>query len=137
MCQGFSHFTCFPSFVLAKSATTSIRVKNICLIDPLCFLFFQKEDPQFATQQKVYEDIGIEMLQHAFEGYNVCIFAYGQTGAGKSYTMMGRNEPGQVGIIPCCARTSLTVSMTTQTQSYSILLRFVWNEILFILIFSA
>ena len=40
------------------------------------------------------------MLQHAFDGYNVCIFAYGQTGAGKSYTMMGRQEEGQEGIIP-------------------------------------
>lgn len=40
------------------------------------------------------------MLQHAFEGYNVCIFAYGQTGAGKSYTMMGKQEEGQEGIIP-------------------------------------
>ncbi|XP_068443522.1 kinesin-like protein KIF1C [Clinocottus analis] len=40
------------------------------------------------------------MLLHAFEGYNVCIFAYGQTGAGKSYTMMGKQEPGQEGIIP-------------------------------------
>jgi len=40
------------------------------------------------------------MLQHAIEGYNVCIFAYGQTGAGKSYTMMGRSEPGQQGVIP-------------------------------------
>ena len=40
------------------------------------------------------------MLEHAFEGYNVCVFAYGQTGAGKSYTMMGRNEAGQKGIIP-------------------------------------
>lgn len=48
----------------------------------------------------VYEDIGEEMLEHAFEGYNVCIFAYGQTGAGKSYTMMGRQEEGQEGIIP-------------------------------------
>ncbi|CAB1329718.1 unnamed protein product [Coregonus sp. 'balchen'] len=37
---------------------------------------------------------------HAFDGYNVCIFAYGQTGAGKSYTMMGRQEEGQEGIIP-------------------------------------
>lgn len=34
----------------------------------------------FATQQQVYRDLGINMLDHAFEGYNVCIFAYGQTG---------------------------------------------------------
>lgn len=60
----------------------------------------QVEDPQFASQQQVYRDIGEEMLLHAFEGYNVCIFAYGQTGAGKSYTMMGRQEPGQQGIVP-------------------------------------
>lgn len=40
------------------------------------------------------------MLQHSFDGYNVCIFAYGQTGAGKSYTMMGKQEDGQEGIIP-------------------------------------
>ncbi|XP_060841951.1 kinesin-like protein unc-104 isoform X6 [Rhopalosiphum padi] len=58
-------------------------------------------DPNFASQTMVYRDIGEEMLQHAFEGYNVCIFAYGQTGAGKSYTMMGRQEEeGQEGIIP-------------------------------------
>uniref|UniRef100_A0A665TCG5 plus-end-directed kinesin ATPase n=1 Tax=Echeneis naucrates TaxID=173247 RepID=A0A665TCG5_ECHNA len=58
------------------------------------------EDPCFASQNLVYNDIGKEMLQHAFEGYNVCIFAYGQTGAGKSYTMMGKQEEGQEGIIP-------------------------------------
>ncbi|XP_035807349.2 kinesin-like protein KIF1B isoform X13 [Amphiprion ocellaris] len=58
------------------------------------------EDPCFASQNLVYNDIGKEMLEHAFEGYNVCIFAYGQTGAGKSYTMMGKQEEGQEGIIP-------------------------------------
>ncbi|XP_028040191.1 kinesin-like protein unc-104 isoform X2 [Bombyx mandarina] len=57
-------------------------------------------DPQFSSQVMVYKDIGEEMLQHAFDGYNICIFAYGQTGAGKSYTMMGRGEDGQEGIIP-------------------------------------
>ncbi|XP_050723708.1 kinesin-like protein unc-104 isoform X3 [Eriocheir sinensis] len=57
-------------------------------------------DPTFASQQDVFRDIGEEMLQHAFDGYNVCIFAYGQTGAGKSYTMMGKQEEGQEGIIP-------------------------------------
>ncbi|XP_052396255.1 kinesin-like protein KIF1C isoform X10 [Carassius gibelio] len=58
------------------------------------------DDPCFASQSLVFNDIGKEMLQHAFEGYNVCIFAYGQTGAGKSYTMMGKQEEGQEGIIP-------------------------------------
>lgn len=60
----------------------------------------QEDDPQFSSQLVVYKDIGEEMLQHAFDGYNVCIFAYGQTGAGKSYTMMGRQEEDQQGIIP-------------------------------------
>uniref|UniRef100_A0A8C5CXQ1 plus-end-directed kinesin ATPase n=1 Tax=Gadus morhua TaxID=8049 RepID=A0A8C5CXQ1_GADMO len=59
------------------------------------------EDSNFASQVQVYKDIGEEMLLHAFEGYNVCIFAYGQTGAGKSYTMMGKQDvKDQQGIIP-------------------------------------
>ncbi|XP_076359156.1 kinesin-like protein unc-104 [Tachypleus tridentatus] len=58
------------------------------------------QDPNFATQEHVYRDIGEDMLDHSFEGYNVCIFAYGQTGAGKSFTMMGKQEEGQEGIIP-------------------------------------
>lgn len=60
----------------------------------------QEEDPQFASQRRVYQDIGEQMLLHALEGYNVCVLAYGQTGAGKSYTMMGGHEPGQRGLIP-------------------------------------
>lgn len=43
----------------------------------------------------------LTLLSSSFPtGYNICIFAYGQTGAGKSYTMMGRGEDGQEGIIP-------------------------------------
>lgn len=58
----------------------------------------RKEDQNYASQDQVYRDIGAEMLEHAIQGYNVCIFAYGQTGAGKSYTMMGTKE--EIGIIP-------------------------------------
>ncbi|XP_068919318.1 kinesin-like protein KIF1C isoform X2 [Petaurus breviceps papuanus] len=80
------------------------------------------EDPQFASQLQVYQDIGEEMLLHAFEGYNVCIFAYGQTGAGKSYTMMGRQEPGQQGIVPqLCEDLFSRVSENKNAQlSYSV-----------------
>uniref|UniRef100_A0A3Q3JAU9 Kinesin motor domain-containing protein n=1 Tax=Monopterus albus TaxID=43700 RepID=A0A3Q3JAU9_MONAL len=72
------------------------------------------EDPGFVSQRQVYKDIGEEMLLHAFEGYNVCIFAYGQTGAGKSYTMMGKQEPGQEGIIP-----QVTLSRENERQRES------------------
>ena len=39
-------------------------------------LLLQPADINYASQKQVYRDIGEEMLQHAFEGYNVCIFAY-------------------------------------------------------------
>lgn len=45
------------------------------------------QPPVFASQERIYADLGKELLQHAFEGYNSTIIAYGQTGSGKSYTM--------------------------------------------------
>ena len=30
------------------------------------------------------------VLQAAFDGFNVCVFAYGQTGTGKTFSMMGQ-----------------------------------------------
>ncbi|XP_035024079.2 kinesin-like protein KIF16B isoform X2 [Hippoglossus stenolepis] len=52
----------------------------------------------FVSQEKVFRDLGSDVLKAAFEGYNACVFAYGQTGSGKSYTMMG--NPGDAGLIP-------------------------------------
>ncbi|WVR08515.1 hypothetical protein IAU60_005570 [Kwoniella sp. DSM 27419] len=57
-----------------------------------------REDPNYASQQTLYEDLGVELLDHSFEGFNTCIFAYGQTGSGKSYSMMGYGA--DKGIIP-------------------------------------
>lgn len=34
-----------------------------------------KNDPSYADQQTVYNDMGEELLDHAFDGYNCCIFA--------------------------------------------------------------
>ncbi|XP_052405281.1 kinesin-like protein KIF1A isoform X7 [Carassius gibelio] len=80
------------------------------------------EDVNYACQKQVYKDIGEEMLLHAFEGYNVCIFAYGQTGAGKSYTMMGRQEKDQEGIIPLLCEDLFTKisDNNDNTMSYSV-----------------
>ncbi|KAM4575643.1 kinesin-like protein KIF1A isoform 16-T16 [Fundulus diaphanus] len=81
------------------------------------------EDVNFASQMRVYKDIGEEMLLHAFEGYNVCIFAYGQTGAGKSYTMMGKQDvKDQQGIIPLLCEDLFTKisDNTDNSLSYSV-----------------
>ncbi|XP_054088964.1 kinesin-like protein unc-104 isoform X4 [Zeugodacus cucurbitae] len=73
-------------------------------------------DAEFSTQEMVYKDIGEEMLQHSFDGYNVCIFAYGQTGAGKSYTMMGKQEEHQEGIIPMICKDLFNRIHDTETS---------------------
>ncbi|GAA5908043.1 hypothetical protein JCM6882_000209 [Rhodosporidiobolus microsporus] len=57
-----------------------------------------KDDPSYASQQTLYDDLGKELLDHSFDGFNTCIFAYGQTGSGKSYSMMGYGSDR--GIIP-------------------------------------
>ncbi|KAI5819190.1 hypothetical protein BZA77DRAFT_332268 [Pyronema omphalodes] len=59
---------------------------------------FNKNDPTYAGQDNLYQDLGEPLLDNAFGGYNNCIFAYGQTGSGKSYSMMGYGE--EYGVIP-------------------------------------
>jgi hypothetical protein len=46
----------------------------------------------------VYKAVGVEILDNAWQGYHCCLFAYGQTGAGKSYSMVGYGA--NKGIVP-------------------------------------
>jgi len=55
-------------------------------------------DPRYADQQRVFDLVGKEVLNNAWEGYHCCLFAYGQTGAGKSYSMVGYGA--NRGIVP-------------------------------------
>jgi len=55
-------------------------------------------DKMFVAQDRVFTDLGQDVVQNAFDGYNVCVFAYGQTGSGKTYTMMGSDSDR--GLIP-------------------------------------
>jgi len=41
------------------------------------------------SQLEVFAQFGRDLVNHSLRGYNVCIFAYGHTGTGKTYTMLG------------------------------------------------
>ncbi|XP_058017976.1 stAR-related lipid transfer protein 9 isoform X1 [Ahaetulla prasina] len=63
-----------------------------------CYWSIDPEDPKYASQETVFQDLGTMVLSSAFKGYNICLFAYGQTGSGKTYTMMG--TPASIGLTP-------------------------------------
>nr|XP_058950704.1 kinesin-like protein unc-104 isoform X1 [Pocillopora verrucosa] len=48
--------------------------------------------------EQIFYDLGAPLLKKALEGYNATLCAYGQTGTGKTYTMIGTGE--EPGIIP-------------------------------------
>lgn len=52
------------------------------------------------SQQNLYDEIVRPLVSSVLEGYNGCVFAYGQTGTGKTYTMEGEDTDDDKGIIP-------------------------------------
>ena len=68
--------------------------------EPKRFTFDAVFDEQ-STQREVYDETAFSLIENVMAGYNGTIFAYGQTGCGKTYTMEGRPDPSdQQGIIP-------------------------------------
>ncbi|KAI1283708.1 Osmotic avoidance abnormal protein 3 [Halotydeus destructor] len=54
-----------------------------------------------STTEQMYNEIVFPLVESVTEGYNGTVFAYGQTGCGKSFSMQGVSSPAsQRGIIP-------------------------------------
>lgn len=52
-------------------------------------------------QESIFKQAALPIIESVLEGYNGTIFAYGQTGTGKTHTMEGlKNNPKELGIIP-------------------------------------
>ncbi|XP_047033978.1 kinesin-1 heavy chain-like [Helicoverpa zea] len=54
--------------------------------------------PSYASQEKVFESIGQEVIASVSRGCSACVLAYGQSATGKTHTMMGTES--QPGLIP-------------------------------------
>ncbi|CDW75298.1 kinesin-like protein [Stylonychia lemnae] len=61
------------------------------------FKFDRVFNPQ-DNQECVFEEVQ-EVVKSALDGFKVCIFAYGQTGAGKTFTMEGGQSLEDMGLI--------------------------------------
>eukprot|EP00944_MAST-04C_sp_MAST-4C-sp1_P015958 g15958.t1 len=82
--------------------THEVRVKIDGGVRPI-----QKFDGCFgqdSTQTMVYQETANDIVRSVLDGYNATLIAYGMTGSGKTYTMMGSNYSAEnmknAGVIP-------------------------------------
>ena len=68
--------------------TSSGCIKNPEESRPLRFRFVHVFGIK-SSQKNVFDVAAKDIVKQFFEGYNGTIFAYGQTGAGKTYTIQG------------------------------------------------
>ena len=54
-----------------------------------------------ADQQGVYDEVGAPILDAVMQGYNGTVLAYGQTGTGKTHTLLNVGQgPADAGLVP-------------------------------------
>ncbi|XP_056610418.1 kinesin-like protein KIF9 isoform X2 [Triplophysa dalaica] len=85
------------------------------------------------SQEEVYDCVAQSVVLGAFEGYNGTIMCFGQTGAGKTYTMTGAAEAyKQRGIIPRVLQQVFHEVEHRSDQTFSVHLSFleIYNETL-------
>ncbi|TMW64653.1 hypothetical protein Poli38472_011533 [Pythium oligandrum] len=88
-------------FALKDTAEISLVNPEADGAEPPKKFTFDAAIPSEATQMDVYNKAATEIVESVVNGFNGTIFAYGQTGAGKSHTMEGYSEPPEEkGIIP-------------------------------------
>ncbi|XP_050384115.1 kinesin-like protein KIN-14U isoform X2 [Argentina anserina] len=77
---------------------------------------FDKVFPQDTSQEDVFAEVE-PIIRSALDGHNVCVFAHGQTGTGKTFTMDGTNE--EPGIIPRALREIFSQASLDSSSSLS------------------
>ncbi|XP_031437640.1 kinesin-like protein KIF3C isoform X1 [Clupea harengus] len=72
-----------------------------------------------SKQSDLYDETVRPLIDSVLEGFNGTIFAYGQTGTGKTYTMQGQwQDPEKRGIIPNSFEHIFTHISRSQNQQY-------------------
>ncbi|KAJ6870879.1 kinesin-like protein KIN-5C [Populus alba x Populus x berolinensis] len=100
---------------------------------------FDKVFGPSAQQRDLYEQAVVPIVHEVLEGFNCTIFAYGQTGTGKTYTMEGECKrsksgpngelPPEAGVIPRAVK-QIFDTLESQNAEYSVKVTFLelYNE---------
>ncbi|KAK2400964.1 Kinesin-like protein KIN-5C [Trifolium repens] len=100
---------------------------------------FDKVFGPSAKQKDLYDQAVIPIVNEVLEGFNCTIFAYGQTGTGKTYTMEGDSKktksgpngelPAEAGVIPRAVK-QIFDTLEGQNAEYSVKVTFLelYNE---------
>ncbi len=83
------------------------------------------------SQALIYEQSAFSLVDNVLDGYNGTIFAYGQTGCGKTHTMMGCNDSDELkGIIPRTFSQIITLTKSDSNKTHLIRCSFIeiYNE---------
>lgn len=87
-----------------------------------------------SSQEETYEVCSQEIVHSVLEGYNGTILAYGQTGAGKTYTMSGGSQNYKLrGIIPRAISQIFNEIQSRPEFSYVVKVSFaeIYNELIY------
>lgn len=78
---------------------------------------FDKVFGAYSRQEEVFNSIVRPIVEEALAGFNCTIFAYGQTGTGKTHTMEGDiNSEEEAGIVPRSVKTILEMLEGSGTE---------------------
>ena len=89
------------------------------------FVFDEKAD-----QQLVYKHTSANLISQVLDGFNATIFAYGATGTGKTYTMLG--EGGNTGIMIRVIKDLFMTANSYKNKKFGIKISYIeiYNEII-------
>lgn len=85
-------------FDLLEDDSVSVRPRDAAAGDEVNFSFDKVFDRE-ALQEDVFKSVMEDSVDAVLRGFNATVLAYGQSGAGKTFTMFG-DDVGNPGIIP-------------------------------------
>ncbi|KAI8556551.1 hypothetical protein RHMOL_Rhmol05G0262200 [Rhododendron molle] len=125
-----------PKVITCNEHKREVTVLQSVANKPVDRVFtFDKVFGPKSQQRSIYDQAIAPVVNEVLEGFNCTVFAYGQTGTGKTYTMEGgmRNKGGELpadaGVIPRAVR-QIFDTLEAQNADYSVKVTFLelYNE---------